>query len=249
MVVQVAMGRYCDKDWHRRRLVCGAGTTQFPAVTRDLDACIYLAHQVGHKPNRPRFIFEFEHRHRCAEQLQRSVSAYFADPYVAAVLVMRVYPPGDNGRRACLAVLYTRCSTGGVPTRAWDMGAQPLHHNTKRAFGVGAPAIAGHAAVGGVPDALWVRHSCVPVGVMANAWVAMDYKSSPGRPVCSIDAETLYDAPPDLVGAHPPGIASAQSVDEAPAPPLVINLGDVLAQYLLSAAEWACVRNAWNWCV
>ena len=249
--VQTAMVSYCHRqegNTARGRLTYADGRTKFPAITRNLDACVSFRRGLL---RRPRFIFEFEHQHRCAEQLQRSVSAYFADPYVAAVLVMRVYPPGDNGRRACVAVLYTRCSTGGVPARAWDMGAQPLHHNTQRAFGVGAPAIAGHAAVGGVPDALWVRHPCAPVDRVFSALmdVDMNYEPSPGRPVCSIDAETLYDAPPDVVGASPPGIASAQSVDEAPAPPLVINLGDVLAEYLLSAADWACVRNAWNWCV
>ena len=81
--------------------------------------------------------------------------------------------------------------------------------------------------MGGVPDALWVRHSCVPVGVMANAWVAMDYKSSPVRPVCSIDTETFYYIPPGGFGLPPP--------DPTP-DALALDLGDVLARFLVEVA-------------
>ena len=59
-------------------------------------------------PHRPRVIFEFEYGHRGPAKLQRTVRQYLSDPYVSAVLVMKVYHPRLHGERQAFAILFTQ---------------------------------------------------------------------------------------------------------------------------------------------
>jgi len=117
------------------------------------------------------------------EQLQRLVCQYFADMYVSPVLIMKVYRPSASGKLACFAILYTRGEGGGVPCRAWDLGAQGVKDATKRAVRLGAPGIAGQDALGGVPAAMWVRHACAPVPAFEGSMQMEMHYDDP--PVCS----------------------------------------------------------------
>ena len=221
--VQVAIFRYCEQADNGSLLLCTGGRWEFPELTVDLDACVTLGNPSAHGPCRARFIFQFDHRHRSPEQLQRLVCEYFADMYVSAVLIMKAYKPCTSGQVACFAILYTRGEAGGVPRRAWDLGAQGLHDQTKRAFGLGASGNAGQDALGGVPAAMWVRHACAPVPTFdGSARMAMHYDEPP---MCSVDARHFFYIPDGGYGLLPKPM---------PTQPLVIDLGAALGAFLVA---------------
>ena len=214
--IRANMYQYCKQPENRPWLGSGGAEHDFPGVSVDLDACICLGH-------RPRFIFEFDHRHRGPEQLQRLVCQYFADMYVSAVLIMKVYRPSASDKLACFAILYTRGEAGGVPCRAWDLGAQGVQDATKRAFGLGAPGNADQDALGGVPAATWVRHSCAPVPAFEGSMQMEMHYDDP--PVCSIEARHLF---------YIPDGGKAVGPEVMPTRPLIIDLGEALGEFLVS---------------
>ena len=219
--IRADMYQYCKRPENGSLLQAAGGWCDFPGITIGLDACISLSHPSG--PTRPRFIVEFDHRHRGPEQLQRLVCDYFADMYVSVVLIFKVYTPSASGQLACFAILYTRGEAGGVPRRAWDLGVQGLHDLTKRAFGLGAPGIADQDALDGVPATMWVRHACAPVPAFAGSTQMMMHYDDP--PVCSIEARHLFYIPDGGFGLAP---------EHMPTQPLNIDLGATLGEFLVA---------------
>ena len=220
--VKAALHLYCQLPANGDALHAGGGHFDFAGAGHEPDARICLAHREVHGPSRPRFIVEFDHTHRTPAKLQQLARQYFADKYVAAVLVIKVY--SSSRRLACLAVLYTRDGMGGVPTGAWDLGPDGLNTLSKLAFGRGAPTVAGQHALGGVPADMWVRHTCAPVPTFdGSSRMTMQYDDPPGPPVCQIDVGHLFYIPHDGHGHVP---------DVMPTEPLSIDLGTVLGKFM-----------------
>ena len=217
--VKTAFGNFCDAPTRRQFLYSGGGRNVFAGSGHEPNAAVYLYHIPATTPHRPRVIFEFEYGHRGPAKLQRTVRQYLSDPYVSAVLVMKVYHPRLHGERQAFAILFTRAG----PQAAWDIGDAQLAASTKTAF-AGLPADGLLPLLPGVPAAMWVRRGCNIVHPAPGPFI-VQYAVPPGRPVCNIQERLFYHVPPGGGGV-------VQAIMPAAAAVLAIDLGDVLAAFL-----------------